>query len=204
VKKLNSLNFDVLKRPRVLGSIGAVIVLLAAFYFAWWSPEGNKLSSINTTKQKQVTQIAGLRNQLATLITESHFVNQYQNFLTFFGSEVPIQPEEGQLVYMLGKLSTSDKVDITQVSANTTVPATPPSTLSTIPITMIATGAHSNLVKFLSDLYGLPRLITIQSITPAPTAAPNATYNVLTRDAQPFQLTISGTAYFIGTAAPTG
>ncbi|HET9091842.1 MAG TPA: type 4a pilus biogenesis protein PilO [Acidimicrobiales bacterium] len=202
MSKLNSVNTDVLKRPRVLGAIGAVIVLIVAFYFAWWTPETNKLASVNAQKQQQVTEIASLHAQLAQLIAEAGFVTKYQTFLTFFGSQVPVQPEQGQLVYQLGKLSNSDHVDITSVTANTTSPAVAPSTLSTIPVSLTVTGAHANVDKFLSDLYSLPRLITIQSINPTPTAAPNPAYDVLNRDNVPFTMTISGTAYFAGTVTP--
>jgi Tfp pilus assembly protein PilO len=202
VKKLNSLNFEILKRPRVLGSIAAVVVLAIAFYFAWWAPEGNKLSAVNQTKQQQATTISSLRAQLVQIDIESNFVSRYASFLTFFGNEVPVQPEQGQLVYMLGKLSDSDKVDITQITANATNPATVPGTLSSIPLSMIVSGAHSNIVKFLADLYTMPRLITIQAINPIPAGAPRGTYNVLSRDSVPFQISITGTAYFAGTTAP--
>ncbi len=202
MSKHNTLNLDIVKRPRVLGSVAVFIVLAIAFYFAWWTPQGNKLSSINQTKQHQASEIATLHAQLLQIEIESNFVSRYGSFLTFFGNEVPVQPEQGQLVYMLGKLSNSDKVDITQITANTTSPATPPATLSTIPIAMSVSGGHSNIVKFLTDLYTMPRLITIQSIQPSPTSSANQRYDVLTKDSVPFQITITATAYFAGTTVP--
>ncbi|MHB8243934.1 MAG: type 4a pilus biogenesis protein PilO [Acidimicrobiales bacterium] len=190
-----------MKRPRVLGAVGGALLLIVVFYFAWWSPQGGKLASIEAQKQAQSIQISSLQANLTQLQQDSQFVTRYQSFLTFFGSQVPVQPQQGQLISMLGRLSTSDKVDITQVTANTLVPAVAPSTLSTIPISMTVTGPHDNLLRFLSDMYSLPRLITIQSVAPTSTST-GAGANVLAHNSVPFSLTLTGTAYFTGTVTP--
>jgi Tfp pilus assembly protein PilO len=197
MSRLNNANFDVVKRPKVFGAIIAVIVLAAVFYFAWWSPEGNKLSSINQTKQQEAQQISSLQAQLVTIQREVNFVTKYQSFLTFFGSELPSSPEQGPLYTMLAKLANSDKVSWTLISATTPQPPVAPSTLGTIPLTMQVGGNHANVLKFLSDLYTLPRLVTIQSVSPSPNPAPGPLYNVLNlHDQVPFSLSITGTAYF--------
>lgn len=203
MNKIRSLNLEVLKRPRVLGAVGVVLVLLIAWYFAWWSPESSKLASVQQQQTRQTQQISVLNAHLQEIIREDAIVAKYQNFLAFFGSQVPVQPEQGQLVYMLGRLEKSDNVDISSINASTTAAPTTGSTLSTIPITMSVSGPHNNVVKFLADLYSLPRLITIQSVSPSPTAAPSGTYNVLGRDKVPFQLSLTGTAYFSGQVATT-
>ena len=203
MNKIRSANLDILKRPRVLGAIGVVVVLLIAWYFAWWSPESSKLASVQQQQVKQTQQISSLNARLQEIVREDAIVAKYRNFLTFFGSQVPVQPEQGQLVYMLGRLEKSDNVDISSINASTTSPPATGSTLSTIPISMSVSGPHNNVIKFLSDLYSLPRLITIQSVSPSPTAAPAGVYNVLGRDKVPFQLTLTGTAYFSGQVAAT-
>lgn len=205
MKKLNSLNFDVIKRPRVLGALAAIVVLVAAFYLAWWSPEGSKLASINQTKQQETQQISSLQAQLVTLRNEARYVSRYQNFLTFFGSELPPTPEQGPLYTMLARLAQSDNVSWSLISATTPQAPTPPAKLGTIPLTMQVAGKHQDVLKFLADLYALPRLVTIQAVSPDPNPAPSPAYDVLTlHDQVPFTLAITGTAYFAssGTTAP--
>lgn len=204
--KLPSINLDSVKHPRVLAAIGGVLLLILVFYLAWWSPEGSKLATVDAKKQQQATQIANLRSNLILLQHESQYVSQYQTYLTFFSSQVPVQPEEGQLVYQLGSLSIRDHVDLTEVSANSTAPATPPATLSTIPVSLVVTGSHYNVFRFLAGIYKLPRLITVQNVAPTPSAAVGVSYNVLRHDSVAFALTISGTAYFSGTpsTSPAG
>jgi Tfp pilus assembly protein PilO len=199
VNQLRSANFDVLKRPRVLIALGVIVVLAAVFYFAWWSPEGNKISATDATKQAQASQITSLRNQLALVTAEGKFVQRYETFLTFFGNEVPVQPEQGVLVDMLGRLAISDRVTITTLSDNTLNAVKPPA-FSTIPVSMTVTGPYSNVLKFLSDLYGLPRLLTIQEVQPTPSGA-RGTVNILAPGSLTYTMTISGTAYYSGVAA---
>lgn len=199
--KLPSINLDTLKHPRVLAAIGGVLLLLLIFYFAWWSPEGHKLASVDAKKKQQSTQIANLRQNLVLLQHESQYVSQYQTYLTFFSSQVPVQPEEGQLVFQLGSLSIADHVDLTEVSANSTTAAVPPATLSSIPVTLTVTGSHQNVFRFLAGIYKLPRLITISNVAPTPAASVGGAYNVLRHDSVPFSLTLQGTAYFSGTPA---
>lgn len=204
MNQLRSLNLDVVKRPRVLAAIGGILLLLIVFYFAWWSPEGHKLSSVKTQELSQATQITTLQANLRQAELESEFVSKYQTYLSFFSNQVPVLPEEGQLVYELGRLSNADGVDLTSVSADTTVAAVPPATLSTIPVSMTVTGAHDNILRFLAGIYTLPRLITIQSIQPSPTGASSgagSSYNVLRHDSTAFSIAISGTAYFSGTVS---
>lgn len=210
MRRVASANLDSLKRPRLLATVGAVVLLLGIWYLAWWSPEGHKLASVQAQQQQAQLKVDQLRTTLAAVEHESAIVQKYRNFLTFFGSEVPVQPEQGQLVYMLGKLERADAVQVTSIDVSTTAPAAAGSTLSEIPVTMSVSGPHDNVIKFLSDLYQLPRLITIQSIDPAVNGStgggPGSSYDILGHDSVPFTLSITGTAYFSGTlpASPAG
>ena len=200
---LSSARFDAFKRPRVLVAIAGVIVLLIAFWFAWWTPESNKLASVNAQEQTQAAHITTLQAELIQLEHESKFVSQYQSYLAFFSTQVPIQPEEGQLVYDLGRLSNATNVDISDIAANSTAPPAAGETLSTIPVTLTATGSHVAILRFLAGLYTMPRLITLQQISPSPESPPSATYDVLRHDTEPFTITITGTAYFSGAVTTT-
>ncbi len=203
MSRLASINTDALRRPRLLAALGALVLLAGIWYFAWWSPEGHKLASVQAQQLTAQQRVDQLQTSLNVLEHENSVVQRYRNFLTFFGSEVPVQPEQGQLVYQLGKLETADNVQLTSIDVSTTVPAATGSALSTIPVTMSVSGPHANVMKFLSDLYQLPRLITLQSVAPAPSQGAGASYNVLGHDSVPFNLSITGTAYFSGSVSPS-
>lgn len=204
MSSLRSPDLSSLKRPRIMVTLGAVFLILGVWYFGWWSPEGHKLASVQQQQLTAQQKVDSLQSTLAVIEHEQAIVRKYRSFLTFFGSQVPVQPEQGQLVYMLGKLESSDGVQVSSLDVSTTTPPPTGSTLSTVPITMSVTGPHSNVMKFLSDLYQLPRLVTIQSVQPAPTDAPaTGAYNVLGHDSVPFSLSISATAYFSGTIPTT-
>jgi Tfp pilus assembly protein PilO len=193
-----ALSADVLKRPRVLVAIAAAVVVLIAWYFAWWSPESGKLSSVRGQEAKAKLQTQQLNAKLLEILREDRFVAKYHNFLSFFSSQVPVQPEQGQLVYQLGRLQDRDHVDITTLSASATAAPVSGVSLSTIPVSLTVTGSHDNVIRFLNGLYSMSRLLTIQSIAPSATSAPSNTYNVLGHDGVPFSLAITGTAYFSG------
>ena len=48
MKRLGSLNFDLLKSKVVLIVTGSVIVLLLVWWLAWMTPEGSKLVPFNS------------------------------------------------------------------------------------------------------------------------------------------------------------
>jgi Tfp pilus assembly protein PilO len=202
---LKSPDVSVLRRPRIMATIGVLLLVLGIWYFAWWSPEGHKLSSVQQQQLSAQQKVNSLQTTLNVIEHERAVVQKYRNFLTFFGSEVPVQPEQGQLVSMLGRLENSDGVQVASIDDSTTSPPASGTALSTVPVSISVTGPHSRVMKFLADLYGLPRLITIQSVQPSPTSgAGNGAYDVLRNDSVPFSLTISGTAYFSGTLPAAG
>lgn len=196
-------NFDALKRPRVFGTILIVIVLAIVWYLFWWSHESSKQSSINaqvTTAQAQITQLKG---ELSTVIIESHLARKYHQSLLRFEAAVPDQPEIGTLNQQIGALAKSDGLTIATIDADNPVPAATGSTLSTIPVTLTASGSDEDINNFLKGLYGLSRLITVQEFQPSPQGG-GATPNVLkTQDPAKYTISLTATAYYAGGVTPS-
>ncbi|MGO9196443.1 MAG: type 4a pilus biogenesis protein PilO [Acidimicrobiales bacterium] len=206
MNRLRSLNLDVLRRPRVLIAIGVVIAIVIGFYVGWWSPESSKLSSVVAQQNTNKTKITALTDELNRLKATNRVAARYKSYLPFFAAEIPALPEQGQLVYLIGQLEKADGVFVTSIDVSTTALPVPPSTLSTIPISLSLTGPHDDVIKFLTsltDFTTMPRLITIQSIAPSPTGAPAGVYNILGHDTVGFSLSISATAYFAAPIAAT-
>ncbi len=204
MNRLNELNLDFLKRPRILISIAVVIVALIVWYFAWWSPESNKLASVKAQQTTERSTILSLDAKLAQVIRESQIVKKYSTFLATYADAVPVLPEQGQLVQEIGQLKKADGVDISSLDCSTTVAAATGSTLSTIPITLSLTGTRAQVIKFLTDLYSMKRLVTIQEVSPSPTGGSGAgsSVNVLVKSNMAWSLSVQATAYFSGQITP--
>ena len=184
------MTFDLLKRPPVYGTIAGVIVLLLVWWFAWMSPEGNKLSTVNAQESSLQTQISSLNSQIAVLKAQSALVPGELPYLAKFTGAIPNLPESGVLTEQLFGLMNSTKTFISSLNDSTVSPTG--TGYSTIPVQIALTGSHDQVINFLKGLYTLPRLVTIQSVTLAPPAATNI---LKPSKAQGFTAAINATAY---------
>lgn len=198
MSRLDTLNLDVLKRPRVLIAFGVVLVVLLAWYFAWWSPENSKLTAVKTQETSLANQVSSLNAQLVQYREDAKIVSRYRNFLTNFSQAIPVQPDAPQLTTALSALEKTTNVNIATLDDATTVAPAPGSTLGTIPLTMTVAGSHAAVLEFVTDLYKMKRLITVQAANPSATSTANPKYNIFTHDTIPFSVAIDATAYFSG------
>jgi Tfp pilus assembly protein PilO len=192
--KLQSINLNSFKRPAVLITIAAVILVAALWWFLWMQPEGNKLSTAQTQETQYSTTLNTLKDELIVDRNQAAKVKQYAGYLTMFSAAVPPIPEAPQLTTELANLADTTNVKLTSLSDDTTLTGTP---LSTIPLSMDVQGGRQACIAFLQGLYNsnlMPRLITVDSITPSPVRAGNV--DVLTPSNAQYNLSISATAYF--------
>lgn len=169
---MNTVHFDALKRPVVFGTIIAVIVLAAAWWFAWMTPEGHKLATLDTQKTTLQSQQSLLQTELTSLEQEAKVVHRELPFLKSFQVSIPATPDAGVLVDQLYALSRSTATVMTSVTDNTIVAPTGPggaastaTGYSDVPVSISLTGSHDGVLAFIQGLYSLPRLVTIQSIS---------------------------------------
>lgn len=192
--KLQSINLNSFKRPVVLITIAAVILVAALWWFLWMQPEGNKLSTAQTQEAQYSNTLNTLRDELIVDRNQAAKVKQYAGYLAMFAAAVPPIPEAPQLTTELADLANTTNVKLTSLSDDTTLTGTP---LSTIPLSMDVLGGRQACIAFLQGLYNsslMPRLITVDSITPSPVRAGNI--DVLTPSSSQYNLAISATAYF--------
>jgi Tfp pilus assembly protein PilO len=190
-------NFDAVKRPVTLISIASVLLLALLWWFLWMSPQGAKLSTVNTQIQTLTNQDQILQATLATDRQQSAKVNLYAGYLKMFSAAVPEVPDAGGLTTALATLadSISPALHITSITDDGAVAGTP---LGTVPLSLQLTGPRQDCFAFLNDLYNpakMARLITISSFEPAPssTATPE---DILKPSMQIYNVSLVGTAYF--------
>jgi Tfp pilus assembly protein PilO len=205
VKRLQSLKLEGLKRPPILISVLGVIVLLAVWWLGWMSPEAGKLSTINQQEQSRTSQLQTEQSQLQADKQDSALVAHDTKALAVFAKAVPPAAEAGPLTTQLYNLSKSTGVTLQSLTDDSTTAPLAGASIGSIPIAISLKGTHRACLVFLADLYKLPRLITVSSVTPTPGSASGSTPpNVLGDYSSPYTMTLSATAYFYGTATPAG
>ena len=138
MNRLQSINLDIVKRPVVLISVAAVIVLAGVWWFAWMSPQGTKLSTINTNVQLLTTKDQQLLQTLKVVEHESTLESKYAGYLTTFSDAVPPTPDAPQLTTQLAALANATHVTLQSLSDDTMLPATP---VSEVPVSMTIKGS---------------------------------------------------------------
>lgn len=183
-----SLSFmSLLRRRSVAVPLAGMLVLLLAWWFAWMSPEGTKLASV---RQQQVTEQqtdTRLMLQLAALRADAARVKHDAPFLKSFAAAIPSAPGAPDLVVAVYRLATQDGVELQSITDDTV--SSSGLGYSTVPVALSVSGPHDALLSFVSGLYGLPRLLTIQSISLSGTGNLNASSSAL------YTASISATAY---------
>ncbi|MGH9304505.1 MAG: hypothetical protein ACRDZ5_08850, partial [Acidimicrobiales bacterium] len=160
MKRLSDLNLDVLRQRVVLVSVVAVLVIALIWWFAWMSPQGSKLSSVNAQASTKQQQLTALQSVLAQSQHDAVLAKKEHKYMAEFTAAVPTQPEAGPLTTQLFNLSRAAGVTMTSLSDDTTAAPAAKSVLSTIPLAISIKGPHNHCISFLKGLYRVPRLIT--------------------------------------------
>jgi Tfp pilus assembly protein PilO len=194
---LKSMNFDLIKRPVTLITVGSVVVLALLWWVVWMSPQGSKLSTVNSQISTLTIQYNTLEATLTTDKQQSAKVDLYAGYLKMFSIAVPEVPDAGGLTTALATLadSISPALHITSITDDTMVVGTP---LSMVPLSLQLTGPRQDCFAFLNDLYNplkMPRLITVTSFEPQPanSASPE---DILKTSSQMYTVSLVGSAYF--------
>jgi Tfp pilus assembly protein PilO len=193
MNKMRGINFDLLKSKVVLVVTGIVIVLLIVWWFAWMTPEANKL----TTVQQQVTSdqlsVSQLNEELASLKAEKKLVLRELPYLKKVTAAIPPTEDPPGIVDSLNSLANKTGCDLLSVTpADSPSPSGVPG-LSIISVSFSISGTHGHVFAFLTDFYAMKRLMTISSVSLSPGGA-NA--NILSvGDGQQYAMTVSADAY---------
>ncbi len=196
--KLDSINLNALKRPFVLLTVGALILVAALWWLLWMAPEASKLTTVQAQETQLQSQLNTLNITLQLDKRQAAKVKLYAGYLAMFAAAVPPIPEAPQLTTELANLANVTNVRLTSLSDDTTVPGSP---LSTIPITMNVQGPRQNVMAFLQGIYNqslIARLITVSAFTPTPTGggSGSSSPNVLRPSLAPYTASITATAYY--------
>lgn len=154
---------DNLKRPRFLIGIAVIVVVVVVWLFAFFIPQGHKLSTIQaeeTTLHQTVAQDDLKVQQLATVSRHYPQILARYNQLQAFA---PATEDLYTYIETISQTATSSGIVISSISpgALTAVVGAPYSSLS---ISVNATGTYDHMLEFIKTIYGLPRLTDIETL----------------------------------------
>lgn len=178
-----------LKQRSVLITVGVVVVIALLWWFIYMKPESAKLASVEAHRTQLQNEQALLTDQLIGLEAEKRQVLASGSLLKRFSLAVPALPDQGLLVVQLDRLALAEGVTITLIGDNTIDPPATGARYSTLPIDMTITGPFKRVQAFVSGIYQLPRLMTIQQLVLSGQG------NVNAPNMAPFSATITATAY---------
>ncbi len=165
-----------MKRTSIIGLItGAVIVAgVVAWLFAFFLPEGSHLGTLRQRQSNLDAQKVPLEMQLTSLRRLAAWENSAAglNLYSMLQQAVPSQPDEAQFLTQMSSLANKTGVTLTSITPSAAVaqPVISGSTTGvppylTIPVSLSLTGTYPNVYLFLEDLYSLPRIMVINSLS---------------------------------------
>ncbi|HEX3980270.1 MAG TPA: hypothetical protein VHW93_03555 [Acidimicrobiales bacterium] len=199
------------------GSLVVALLLWAVLV----SPQKSKLSSLQTQETQLQSQQTQLQAKLASLKSEQQKLSSSCADLQKIATQIPsvqsptdVDAEESSFESQFNALTATSGVTLTQFSGfapATTAQATPatgstpttPTGVVAVPTTLAVTGNYGQVLNFINELDGFPRLFVIQTFnltygaTAASTAGSSSAGSVAANADQP-PLWTGGTATAAG------
>jgi type IV pilus assembly protein PilO len=158
----------------VLATIAIVVVGLLVWLFAYFVPQGKKLSSLKASETQLQSEQLTLEGQLAQLkhdSAESPALLARQAQLT---TAVPPDAEVFTYIQQISEVASASGVTINSLAPGTVAAPTAtstssgsaaPSNYSVIPITLAVTATYDSELNFLKNIYAMPRLTVVNSLS---------------------------------------
>ena len=179
-----------IRRRLVAASLLAVIGLGLAWWFVWMTPQAQKLTSVRAQQAQATATRGSLLMQLRELQQDSKEARSAAAYLKRFNAAIPSTPDAPGLVVEVYRLAQRDGVQLSSITDNSLVPA---SGYSSIPVSIEVSGGHDQVISFVSGLYRIDRLLTIQGLSIS------GAQNINQSSAATTSASVSATAYTLQT-----
>jgi len=147
----------------VLVALGVVVVVVV-WVFAFYLPQTKKLSNLDAQRTSLQGTVAADQARLLQLEKEAQHVTQIRAMYTKLESYVPSTVNVYTYIHTISAAAKSASVTITSLEPGMLTAASGTS-YSSIPITASVRGTYDHLLAFLKDLYNLPRLTDVNTIS---------------------------------------
>ena len=143
----------------VVGAVAVILLWLVLFFF----PQGTKISNLNAQEQQLQTKVDEGNAHVAALKKEALNTPALLQMSKQLSAYVPSTPDIFNYVTTISNTAKAAGVTITNLTPAQPVVA-PTSSISTISVSVQVTGTYDQILTFVKDVYGLPRLTSILNI----------------------------------------
>lgn len=150
-------------RKAILMAVLAVIVG-AVYYFVWFAPKREAISSLEKESAKLSAQIVEKRAVADNLESIKQAVDQMDKLLTQALEKLPSGEEIPKLLKTVSDIARDTGLDPLLFRPSAPTPVGPEYFYASIPFDMEETGSFYQLSKFFDKVSRLPRIVTIERI----------------------------------------
>lgn len=163
--------------PIVVGAVAAVLVLLLVFFLVL--PKMGQVSDSQEALQAAQLEQSSLESQLQALEQAEVEAPEARKVIEDVDRKIPPTADLPGLILLLNHAATQASVALLTITPAAPTPD-PATGLSTINVTITATGSYFAITEFLFNIETLPRAAKVLTLTLAPGAADTATYATVT------------------------
>jgi type IV pilus assembly protein PilO len=154
-------------RRVVLGTAGAVVVLLLVWYQFLWSPKGADIASAHERTTTAQSKAQELQTRLDSLVVAKRDLPALVDRQVRLKAAVPDTPDLAGFLLAANEAATKAGVDYLNVAPAlpaTTTPGLPPA----ITVALNVTGGYSQVLDYLDRLATLPRVVVVDHVQVSP------------------------------------
>ncbi len=161
-----------------IGTVVAVLAVLAAGWFLLVSPQHSKAAALRSSTATTEQASATLRTQIAVLQAQARRLPAERAQLAAVSRQLPTAAQLPTLIRQLTAAAKGSSADLVSISpgalapvaaaGTTVVGAAPAGGVSFLPVTLTAKGGFFALEEMLGNLERLPRAFVVSTVTVAP------------------------------------
>jgi len=151
-----------LKNRTMLLIIGGTVLALLIWYVAYFSPSGKQLRAVGTQTQTAQTEQAQLNTELIRLRSYSKETGTLAQLSDRLTAALPPTTDIYDYITALSNAGAAAAVKVLSIDPGTAVAV---GTVSVITVSVTASGTYDQTLAFIKQLYALPRLTVISSVT---------------------------------------
>jgi Tfp pilus assembly protein PilO len=154
-------------RARMILTILASVLVLAAFFFLFIRPRQSELGKVRKEVEQEEARTVSLRSELRRLQALQENAPELEAELARFRELVPRNHEVPNFIFLVQEAADEAGVDFVNITPE--LPKTPPegAPVAEVRATIGAGGGYFSIQDFLRRLYDLDRALRVDSVTMA-------------------------------------
>ncbi|MHB8220923.1 MAG: type IV pilus inner membrane component PilO [Acidimicrobiales bacterium] len=155
---------DVLRRTPVLVGIVVTLVVVLIWLFAFFLPQGSKISKLNAQVQTLQQKVTQGNAKIAVLKKDSQTEPKLAAQLAKLKQYVPATPGVYNYITTITATVKASGAKLTTISPSPEAPAPSAGAFYDIPVQLSVTGTYDQILKLVTEIYSLPRLTVIPTM----------------------------------------